>query len=165
MALVLSRQRDESVMIGDDIEVICVDIRGEKVRLGFNVPRETSVHRKEIYDRIRRDNASRDWICQCGMSNTQAEKKCKSCSRLGQVLADGHIECSVPDPGWPAMIPGVSSSHHHDEAELDDVPAIIAEAKRECLAASDDPDLAHIRLADQMIRRLATLLSQERRKQ
>lgn len=54
--LVLSRQRDETIMIGNDIEVIVVDIRGDKVRLGINAPKEISVHRKEVYDAIRRDN-------------------------------------------------------------------------------------------------------------
>jgi carbon storage regulator len=54
--LVLSRQRDQSVMIGDDIEVRVVDVRGDKVRLGFIAPRDVSVHRKEVYDEIRREN-------------------------------------------------------------------------------------------------------------
>ena len=54
--LVLSRQRDETIMIGDDIEVTVVDIRGDKVRLGINAPKEISVHRKEVYDAIRRDD-------------------------------------------------------------------------------------------------------------
>jgi carbon storage regulator len=54
--LVLSRQRDETIMIGDDIEVTVVDIRGDKVRLGINAPKEVTVHRKEVYDAIRREN-------------------------------------------------------------------------------------------------------------
>jgi carbon storage regulator len=54
--LVLSRQRDETIMIGDDIEVTVVDIRGDKVRLGITAPKEISVHRKEVYDAIRREN-------------------------------------------------------------------------------------------------------------
>lgn len=54
--LVLSRQRDETVMIGDSIEVTVVDIRGDKVRLGINAPKDVSVHRKEVYDAIRREN-------------------------------------------------------------------------------------------------------------
>src|SRR5215210_3697970 len=54
--LVLSRQRDETIMIGDDIEVTVVDIRGDKVRLGINAPKTISVHRKEVYDAIRREN-------------------------------------------------------------------------------------------------------------
>src|SRR5438270_11024512 len=54
--LVLSRTRDQTIMIGDDIEVTVVDIRGDKVRLGINAPRTVSVHRKEIYDAVRREN-------------------------------------------------------------------------------------------------------------
>lgn len=55
--LVLSRQRDESVIINDDIEIRVVDVRGDKVRLGFVAPRTVSIHRKEIYEVIRRENA------------------------------------------------------------------------------------------------------------
>src|SRR5579859_7993894 len=54
--LVLSRQRDETIIIGDDIEITVVDIRGDKVRLGVSAPKEISVHRKEVYDAIRREN-------------------------------------------------------------------------------------------------------------
>jgi carbon storage regulator len=54
--LVLSRQRDETIMIGNDIEVTVVDIRGDKVRLGINAPKDITVHRKEVYDAIRREN-------------------------------------------------------------------------------------------------------------
>ena len=53
--LVLSRQRDETIMIGDDVEITVVDIRGEKVRLGINAPPHVPVHRKEVYDAIRRE--------------------------------------------------------------------------------------------------------------
>ncbi|MFQ5489665.1 MAG: carbon storage regulator CsrA [Phycisphaerae bacterium] len=54
--LVLSRTRDETIMIGDDIEITIVDIRGDKVRLGINAPNEIPVHRKEVYDAIKREN-------------------------------------------------------------------------------------------------------------
>ncbi len=54
--LVLSRQVDETIMIGDDIEVTVVDIRGDKVRLGITAPKEVSVHRKEVYEAIKREN-------------------------------------------------------------------------------------------------------------
>ena len=54
--LVLSRQRDETIMIGDDIEITVVDIRGDKVRLGINAPSSVPVHRKEVYDAIKREN-------------------------------------------------------------------------------------------------------------
>ena len=53
--LVLSRQRDESIMIGDDVEVIIVDVRGDKVRLGITAPKNIPVHRREIYDAIQRE--------------------------------------------------------------------------------------------------------------
>ena len=53
--LVLSRQRDESIMIGDDVEIIIVDIRGDKVRLGITAPMEIPVHRKEVYEAIKRE--------------------------------------------------------------------------------------------------------------
>ena len=54
--LVLSRQRDETIMIGDDVEITVVDIRGDKVRLGITAPRHIQVHRKEVYDAIKREN-------------------------------------------------------------------------------------------------------------
>ncbi|HAO64452.1 TPA: carbon storage regulator [Candidatus Taylorbacteria bacterium] len=54
--LVLSRQRDETIMIGDDIEITIVDIRGDKVRLGINAPATIPVHRKEVYEAIQREN-------------------------------------------------------------------------------------------------------------
>jgi carbon storage regulator len=54
--LVLSRQRDQTIMIGDDIEITVVDIRGDKVRLGINAPKHVPVHRKEVYEAIRREN-------------------------------------------------------------------------------------------------------------
>lgn len=54
--LVLSRQRDETIMIGDDVEITIVDIRGDKVRLGITAPRSIQVHRKEVYDAIKREN-------------------------------------------------------------------------------------------------------------
>ena len=54
--LVLSRQRDESIMIGDNVQITVVDIRGDKVRLGIVAPPEVPVHRKEVYEAIQREN-------------------------------------------------------------------------------------------------------------
>lgn len=56
--LVLSRQRDESIMIGDNIVVTIVDVRGDKVRLGIEAPTEIPVHRQEVYEAIQRENRS-----------------------------------------------------------------------------------------------------------
>ena len=53
--LVLSRHRDESIMIGDDVVVTIVDIRGDKVRLGIEAPGEIPVHRREVYEAIQRE--------------------------------------------------------------------------------------------------------------
>ncbi len=55
--LVLSRYCDESIYIGDDVVVTIVDIRGDRVRLGIQAPAHISVHRKEIYDAIVREQA------------------------------------------------------------------------------------------------------------
>ena len=53
---VLSRQRDESIIIGDNVVVTIVDIRGDKVRLGIDAPTEIPVHRREVYEAIQREN-------------------------------------------------------------------------------------------------------------
>lgn len=54
--LVLSRHRDESIMIGDNIVITVVDIRGDKVRLGIEAPQDVPVHRQEVYEAIQREN-------------------------------------------------------------------------------------------------------------
>ena len=52
--LVLTRKKNEAVIINDDITVVVVEIKGDKVRLGFNAPKEVPVHRQEVYEAIRR---------------------------------------------------------------------------------------------------------------
>ncbi|MEM8944423.1 MAG: carbon storage regulator CsrA [Planctomycetota bacterium] len=54
--LVLSRQRDESIIIGDNVVITVVDVRGDKVKLGIDAPKEISVHRREVYEAIQREN-------------------------------------------------------------------------------------------------------------
>ncbi len=54
--LVLARRKEQSIMIGDDIEVVVVDIANDQVKLGVVAPRKVSVHRKEIYEAIRNEN-------------------------------------------------------------------------------------------------------------
>jgi carbon storage regulator len=73
--LVLSRQRDESIMIGDDVEIIIVDVRGDKVRLGITAPKSVPVHRREIYDAIQREKTDKK------ESEKQPEKEAKASKR------------------------------------------------------------------------------------
>jgi carbon storage regulator len=54
--LVLSRQRDESIIIGDNVVITIVDVRGDKVKLGIEAPKEIPVHRREVYEAILREN-------------------------------------------------------------------------------------------------------------
>lgn len=54
--LVLSRKRDESIIIGDEIEITVVDIRGEQIKIGVTAPKNVSIHRKEVYDAIQEEN-------------------------------------------------------------------------------------------------------------
>ena len=55
--LVLSRRKDESIMIGDDVEITIVDVRGDKVRFGIAAPKDIPVHRKEVYEAIQREKS------------------------------------------------------------------------------------------------------------
>ena len=58
--LVLSRKKGESIIINDDVIVAVVEIRGDKVRLGVDAPKETTVHRREIYDAIKQQEGGGD---------------------------------------------------------------------------------------------------------
>jgi len=55
--LVLSRKKNESIVINNDITIVVVEIRGDKVRLGVEAPKEVPVHRREVYDAIKRNSA------------------------------------------------------------------------------------------------------------
>lgn len=66
--LVLSRERNQIIKIGDDIEIMIVDIRGDKVRLGINAPPNTTVHRQEVYDAIKREQERTN-----GKANSQSQ--------------------------------------------------------------------------------------------
>jgi len=55
--LVLSRKKNESIVIDDRIVITVVEIRGDKVRLGIQAPRDVAVHRQEVYDALRKDAA------------------------------------------------------------------------------------------------------------
>lgn len=55
--LVLSRKKNESIVINDDITIVVVEIRGDKVRLGVEAPKDVAVHRREVFEAIRRNDA------------------------------------------------------------------------------------------------------------
>ncbi|MFP6587688.1 MAG: carbon storage regulator CsrA [Pirellulaceae bacterium] len=56
--LVLSRKKNESIVINNNITIVVVDIRGDKVRLGVDAPKEIPVHRREVYDAIQNNEQS-----------------------------------------------------------------------------------------------------------
>lgn len=58
--LVLSRKKNEALVIGNDIRIVIVDIRGDKVRLGIEAPSEVPVHRLEVWEAIQRNNKAFD---------------------------------------------------------------------------------------------------------
>lgn len=53
--LILSRRIGESLIIGDDVQITVMDVHGSQVKIGIEAPKEVSVHREEIYDRIQRE--------------------------------------------------------------------------------------------------------------
>lgn len=54
--LVLTRKPDQSIMVGNEIEITVLEVRGEQVRLGIRAPRHVAVHRKEVFEQIRQEN-------------------------------------------------------------------------------------------------------------
>jgi cytosine/creatinine deaminase len=98
--LVLSRQRDQTVMIGDDIEVTVVDVRGDKVRLGINAPKHVAVHRKEVYEAIRRENQA--------AARVRPEDLTRGAGATGQPVQP-HMRLHRPD-GNPGPAGGSSSA-------------------------------------------------------
>ncbi len=78
--LVLSRFRNESIVVGDDIVITVVDIRGDKVRIGIEAPQIVAVHRQEVYDAIKREGGS--------MSQTQEVTPPQQLVDFGRYLRD-----------------------------------------------------------------------------
>lgn len=70
--LVLSRKKNESIVINNDITIVVVEIRGDKVRLGVEAPKEVPVHRREVYDAIKRNAAAQDGSATEAGSNSVA---------------------------------------------------------------------------------------------
>lgn len=112
--LVLSRQRDETIMIGDNVEITVVDIRGDKVRLGITAPREIQVHRKEVYDAIKRENQSAAKLEPQDVSNAVHRKDDDTRSRPTSSRAGAgsrNAESVDPDLGKSKKSNGDRSDH------------------------------------------------------
>ena len=70
--LVLSRKKNESIVINDDITIVVVEIRGDKVRLGVEAPKEIPVHRQEVYEAIRRNEQQANNAAEAGKDPADA---------------------------------------------------------------------------------------------
>ncbi|GIW91089.1 MAG: carbon storage regulator [Pirellulaceae bacterium] len=70
--LVLSRKKNESIVINNDITIVVVEIRGDKVRLGVEAPKEVPVHRREVYEAIKRSEAQQQNQPQSTSENNSA---------------------------------------------------------------------------------------------
>ncbi|MGG4451658.1 carbon storage regulator CsrA [Brevibacillus porteri] len=78
--LVLSRKKNESIMIGDTIEIKIISIDGDQIKLGIEAPRNLDVHRKEIFEAIQEENRlatknQSDWVAVKQLFQTSKEKK------------------------------------------------------------------------------------------
>jgi carbon storage regulator len=82
--LVLSRKKNESVVIGNDITIYVVEIRGDKVRLGIDAPKSVSVHRLEVYEAIQRDGQKKKALNVQGIESGR--------TRAGAVTTDEAME-------------------------------------------------------------------------
>lgn len=80
--LVLSRHRDESIIVGDDIVITVVDIRGDKVRIGIDAPSEVTIHREEVYQAILRAGESIPTYCPSSIRDVLHDAR-------GYVIASG----------------------------------------------------------------------------
>jgi carbon storage regulator len=81
--LVLARRLNESIMIGDEIEVVVIDIKGDQVKLGIRAPKRITVHRKEIYEEIRKENIA-------AMDSKLKPEELKELSEFLKKGKDGH---------------------------------------------------------------------------
>lgn len=76
--LVLSRKKNESIVINDDITIVVVEIRGDKVRLGVEAPKEVPVHRREVFDAIRRSEEAAGKAKEAGTEDAAATDAAKT---------------------------------------------------------------------------------------
>jgi len=90
--LVLSRKKNESIVINDNIAIVVIEIRGDKVRLGIEAPKEVSVHRREVYDAIRRDEQELGGHKELGKSREYMDSRIHNlCPNLDYSYQDNDI--------------------------------------------------------------------------
>lgn len=76
--LVLTRKKDQSIIINDNIEITVLDVQGDQVRIGINAPRDISIHRKEVFAQISEENkkaASLDSVVDIDLNNILKQGK------------------------------------------------------------------------------------------
>ena len=103
--LVLTRQLDQSIIIGDDIQITVVEVKGDKIRLGIKAPRDVQVHRSEIYDAIHAENAAATNVRVPGVARRRTARRSPISrtpldSSLTQPLAPARTH--LPPPRQPA---------------------------------------------------------------
>ena len=104
--LVLSRKKNESIVINDDVTIVVVDIRGDKVRLGVEAPPEFSVHRGEVYEAIRGFNARYD--------AEQAAQRQVAAAPIAAPAIESPIEQTAPAEGTRESTTAVAESPARD---------------------------------------------------
>ena len=85
--LVMTRQRNESIIINDDVTIIVIEVRGDKVRLGVETPREFSIHRQEVYEILRENQKTKGDLEKKFQDYLDSGKYNEACS----VLREGYV--------------------------------------------------------------------------
>ena len=93
--LVLSRKKDESIVINDNITIVVVEIRGDKVRLGIEAPKEVPVHRREVFDSISEVSVSPSGDA----ASEQAVDSVLRAANTEAVVVENDLGCSAELPG------------------------------------------------------------------
>jgi len=96
--LVLSRKINESIMIGDQIEVIVLDVRDGHVKLGIKAPREISVHRQEIYVEIKQENTQASQQNPAALANAARALQGSVSKKLKQAVREETQQASASLP-------------------------------------------------------------------
>jgi carbon storage regulator len=118
--LVLSRSKDESIIIGDDVVITIVDVRGDKVRLGINAPKSVTVHRKEVYEAIQREKAELKKLGQKAEEAINREVPQSEQTYYIQEELDNDI--FEEDGGEGEMLKKINRQLDKDKEELNNLP-------------------------------------------